>query len=174
MKSTQRGLRPQPKMLVKKTSCYSFVVRRVRSITIFGVVMVLAILAVAGTAWACGVRTPGYWKNHPEAWPLTTIQIGADTYTKEQALEYLLTPGKGDKSYTLFSQLVAVILNHAAGTNIDVLKAAGTYYNAVWWCYHNPPGSGVEGSSEAWKTGEPLSCKLDAYNNGLLGVPAED
>jgi hypothetical protein len=70
--------------------------------------MVLAILAIAGTALACGVRSPGYWKTHPEAWPVSSLTIGADTYTKEQALEYLLTPGKGDKSYTLFSAVVAV------------------------------------------------------------------
>ncbi|MCL5282206.1 MAG: hypothetical protein M1376_20140 [Planctomycetes bacterium] len=148
--------------------------RTVRSITIFGVVMVLALLLAAGTALACGVRTPGYWKTHPDDWPLESISIGADTYTKAEALDYLLHPVPGDKSYTLFSQLVSVILNHAAYNSIDVLKNDGTFYWSVQWCQHYPPGSDVRGNSDAWKIGEPLAQKLDDYNNGLLGVPAAD
>lgn len=146
--------------------------RRVGSTAIFGVVMVLAILAIAGTALACGVRSPGYWKNHPEAWPVCSLTIGADTYTKEQALEYLLTPGKGDKSYTLFSAVVAALLNKYSGAPTTVIDC--TLAKAEAWVNAYPPGSGVAASSEAWKCGEPLYCKLDAYNNGLLGVPYED
>lgn len=33
-----------------------------------------------------GVRTPGYWMNHPEAWPFNSITIGGVTYTTAQAI----------------------------------------------------------------------------------------
>jgi hypothetical protein len=156
--------------------------RTVRSITIFGVVMVLAILTVAGTVWACGVRSPGYWKTHPEAWPVGHLHIAQDpsdpsspsrTYSEAEVLDALLTPVKGDKSYTLFSAVAAALLNGYNGAPMDASTLA-TRNAAIAWCYAHPPGSGVEASSDAWKYAEPLYYTLDAYNNGLLGVPAED
>jgi hypothetical protein len=140
--------------------------------TMYGVVLVLALLVMAGTVWACGVRSPGYWKNHPEAWPVSSLSIGADTYTKEQAIIIMQTPGKGDKSYTLFNAVVAALLNEYSGAPVTCI--ATTLAQAIVWVDTYPPGSGVEGSSEAWKCGEPLYCKLDAYNNGQLCVPSED
>jgi len=35
-----------------------------------------------------GTGTPGYWKNHPEAWPVSSITVGGLTYTKAQAIAY--------------------------------------------------------------------------------------
>ncbi len=141
--------------------------------------MVLAILVVAGTALACGVRSPGYWKNHPDDWPVDHIHIitgnpgEAITYSEAQVLDALLSPVKGDKSYTLFSALVAALLNGYNGAPMDPSTLA-TRNEAICWCYAHPPGSGVEASSDAWKYAEPLYLILDDYNNGRLGVPAED
>ena len=58
-----------------------------------------------------GTGTPGYWKNHPEAWPVDEITIGGVTYTKVEAIAIMNTPEKGDKTYTMFSALVAATLN---------------------------------------------------------------
>jgi hypothetical protein len=33
-----------------------------------------------------GTGTPGYWKNHAEAWPVQFITVGGVTYTKAQAI----------------------------------------------------------------------------------------
>ena len=33
-----------------------------------------------------GTGTPGYWKNHPDAWPVAVITIGGETYTKGDAI----------------------------------------------------------------------------------------
>ncbi len=30
-----------------------------------------------------GTGTPGYWKNHPEAWPVSSVIVGGVTYTKD-------------------------------------------------------------------------------------------
>lgn len=63
-----------------------------------------------------GTGTPGYWKNHPEAWPVQTITIGTTTYTKAQAIALLEQVGK-DKTLTMFSSLVPAILNVTLGND---------------------------------------------------------
>jgi len=151
--------------------------RRVRSGTMYGVVLVLAMLAVAGTVVAdccCGpgVRSQGYWKNHPEAWPVTSLSIGGTHYTRGDAIVILSTPCKGDKSYTLFDALLAAELNERAGNCTDCI--ADTLCAAHEWVDENPPGSNVRGNSCEWKEGEPLYCILDAYNNGCLCAPSAD
>ena len=52
-----------------------------------------------------GTGTPGYWKNHAEAWPVTGITVGGVTYTKAEAIALLGKVGK-DKTTTMFSSLV--------------------------------------------------------------------
>jgi len=139
--------------------------------------MALAILVVAGTvaAHCCcygpGVRSQGYWKNHPDAWPRDTVWVGKE-YCKAEAITILQTPGKGDKSYTLFNALLAAELNQCAGNCTCCIEK--TICKAHEWCCEHPPGSGVTGNSCAWKYGELLYCKLDAYNNGYLCAPSAD
>lgn len=112
------------------------------------------------------VRSPGYWKNHPEAWPVQTIVIGGTTYTKAAAIKIMEKPVAGDKTYTLFRALVSAKLNVLSGADAtcisDVIAAA------EGWMAKYPLGSGVTGSSSAWYAGEPLYLKLDKYNNGYL------
>jgi hypothetical protein len=118
-----------------------------------------------------GTGTPGYWKNHPEAWPVNSITIGEDTYTKAQAIALIDMPD-GDKSYTLFRAYVAAYLNVKMGNDSSCI--AGTLQAAYDWLNTYEPGSGVKASSAAWKMGEPLYYKLDQYNNGMLCAPPRD
>jgi hypothetical protein len=115
-----------------------------------------------------GTGTPGYWKNHPEAWPVQSIVIGGRTYTKAQAIALIEQPD-GDKTYTLFRALVSAKLNVLIGNNSSCV--ADTIIAADAWLATYPAGSGVAGSSQAWKIGEPLYLRLDAYNNGALCAP---
>jgi hypothetical protein len=114
-------------------------------------------------------RTPGYWKTHPEAWPVDSIEIGGNTYTKEEAIELLWLPERGDKTKTLFRALVAAKLNEAAGTDVSCVADDMDWADA--WMAAHPVCSGVHGNTEAWYSGEPLYMKLDDYNNGLLCAP---
>ncbi len=120
-----------------------------------------------------GTGTPGYWKNHPEAWPLPGVTIGGIFYTKAQAIAWLDLVGK-DKTTTMFSSLVSAKLNVAFGTNPSCV--ATTIVAADLWMTkppvgYGPVGSGVEASSLAWKLGEPLHRLMDNYNNGMLCAP---
>src|SRR6266496_4207569 len=57
-----------------------------------------------GTPFAC-VRGQGYWKNHPDQWPVTELQLGNVTYTEEQLLAILHEPVRGNGLLILAHQL---------------------------------------------------------------------
>ena len=118
-----------------------------------------------------GTGTPGYWKNHPNAWPSTTITVGGVTYTRAQAIKLMGNGGGGDVSYTMFRALVAAMLNVAIGN--DSSCVADAIAEADAWLEDNKLGSGVKARSGAWKKGgEELKNTLDSYNNGQLCAPA--
>jgi hypothetical protein len=117
---------------------------------------------------APGTGTPGYWKNHPEAWPVSGITVGGIQYTIDEAISVLRKVGK-DKTSTMFSSLVPAMLNVLVGN--DESCAATTIDAANAWMTAHPLGSNVAGSSAAWAEGEPLHRHLDEYNNGRLCAP---
>jgi hypothetical protein len=120
---------------------------------------------------APGTGTPGYWKNHPEAWPVESISIGGVIFTKAQALGWMDKLSK-DKTTTMFSSLLSAKLNVLVGN--DSSCVAGTITEADAWMAAHPVGSGVHAASLAWKVGEPLHRQMDNYNNGMLCAPHRD
>jgi hypothetical protein len=120
-----------------------------------------------------GTGTPGYWKNHPQAWPVNEITVGGVTYTKDQAISLLKTPGKGDKTYTLFMHLVCAKLNVISG-NDDSCIAESIDNADNWMAVNGPVGSGVAARTSAWQSISGISDLLDDYNNGFLCAPHRD
>lgn len=116
-----------------------------------------------------GTGTPGYWKNHPEAWPVDSITVGGVTYTKAEALAWLEQVGK-DKTITMFSSLVPAKLNVLIGNDQSCVASTITAADE-WMAAYGPVGSGVHAASLAWKLGEPLHRQMDNYNNGMLCAP---
>ena len=116
-----------------------------------------------------GTGTLGYWKTHPEAWPVQQITVGGVTWSKAQAISLMEEPGRGDKTYDQFKQLVAAKLNVLVGNDASCI--ASTIAAADAWLALHPVGSGVRSSSAAWSTGGPLHQALDDYNNGRLCAP---
>jgi hypothetical protein len=119
-----------------------------------------------------GTGTPGYWKNHPDAWPVNSITVGGVTYSKEEALSWLERVGK-DRTITMFSSLVPAMLNVAIGNDKSCVASTIAAAND-WMAIYGPVGKGVHASSYAWKVGEPLHRLLDNYNNGALCAPHRD
>ena len=113
-----------------------------------------------------GTGTPGYWRNHPEAWPVDYITIGGVTYSKFQAIAIIDASVSGDKTYTLAAHLISAKLNVLIGNDGSCIEDAIAAADA--WLATYPVGSGVNGNSKAWKKIEPVSHELDAYNNGYL------
>jgi hypothetical protein len=119
-----------------------------------------------------GTGTPGYWKNHPEAWPSQTVTLGGVTYTQAQALSWM-SQGGGDKTVTLFSSLLSATFNVAIGNDASCVSSAIAAGND-WLATYGPVGSKVKASSVAWKLGEPIHRLMDNYNNGMLCAPHRD
>ena len=122
-----------------------------------------------------GTGTPGYWKNHPEAWPSEVEQklyIRNVHYTRDAAIAIMKTPTKGDKTYTMFRAWVATKLNGLVGNDVECIQ--DTWHDAGLWLGENLVGSGVKANSAAWQEGESLYEMLDDYNNGLLCAPSRD
>jgi hypothetical protein len=119
-----------------------------------------------------GTGTPGYWKNHPEAWPVEEITIGGVTYPKAEAIGYMANQTEGDMTYVMFMHLVAAKLNVLIGNESSCID--GTIAAADAWMAAHPVGSGVTADSAAWDEGEPLKDMLDKYNNGELCAPERD
>ena len=126
------------------------------------------------------VRSPGYWKNHPETWPVEEIEIGGVVYSKDKAIALMKTKGEKNKVFTMFRALVAAKLNLIVGSDPscieDTIAAADDWmeYNVKkfeWWRgkkFHK------WGKKSPWREGEPLYETLDDYNNGLLCAPSCD
>ena len=104
-------------------------------------------------------RSPGYWKNHLEAWPVAELQIGALVYGVE-GLTDILGYGGPDPSYHLARQLVATELNLHSGTDpfIDPVALDGHDFLVVY-----PPGSKPKGAAK--DEAEAIKDLLDEYNN---------
>lgn len=120
-----------------------------------------------------GTATQGYWRNHSSAWPVDAIIIGGITYSKEEAIDLMDAPGKGDKTFNMFEQLVSAKLNVLIGncsTCIDEIIA-----NADAWMAEHPIKSNVKANCSAWQEGAGTwHTMLDDYNNGKLCAPHRD
>lgn len=120
-----------------------------------------------------GTGTIGYWKNHPDAWPVDEVTIGGETYTVAEAIAVMKTAGRGDKTYNMFNQLVAAVLNVEMGNDASCISS--TITAAQTWMSTYELGSGVGANSFAWQySGSSLHSTLDDYNNGLLCAPHRD
>jgi hypothetical protein len=80
--------------------------------------------------------TKGYWKNHPEAWPVQQLTIGGVVYGIDELLVLLSTPPRGDFSLELAHQLIAALLNQARGATVPEDVAAALVVADRWMATH--------------------------------------
>ena len=103
--------------------------------------------------------TPGYWKNHPDNWPVMELSLGGTTYSQAQLLDILDTPVRGDATIILAYHLIAAKLNVLSGSDPSINDAIA-HADALLAQY--PLRSHPSGAARA----EILSVKdqLAAYN----------
>jgi hypothetical protein len=126
-----------------------------------------------GSSGPCTL-TQGYWKNHPEAWPVMSLTIGGVVYSQADLLAiFAMDPG-GDASLILAHQLIAAMLNEAAAVipPAAVTQALG---EAQAWMAANADADGrlpygTPSGSAAANEATTLSSELDNFNSGLAGV----
>ena len=61
------------------------------------------------------VHSQGYWKEHPNNWPVGSLKLGSIIYSKAQLLLILNQPAHGNGLVSLAHQLIAARLNIASG-----------------------------------------------------------
>src|SRR5262249_22269893 len=115
------------------------------------------------------------WKNHPEAWPVSSLTIGGVTYSQAELLTLLNTSPDGDESIVLAHQLIAALLNLAAGA-VPSPAAAQTISDAQTWMGANadadgrlPCGTNPEPPAGHAACTDSTGC--DDFNNGNGAPP---
>ncbi len=116
--------------------------------------------------------TQGFWKNHPAAWPVSTLDLGTVSYTEAQLLGILsISPGStggADASLILAHQLIAAKLNLANGSDpcpiLSIIAAA----DALIGSQSIPIVPKITPSSTVGKQMVALAETLDNYNEGVL------
>jgi hypothetical protein len=109
--------------------------------------------------------TQGYWKNHPNAWPVSSLELGNVTYTKASALAILGTSVNGNGLIALAHQLIATKLNLASGSTSAVTQAVADADALIGDLVVPPDGTGYLASA----TTSALTHALDDYNTGKTG-----
>lgn len=136
-----------------------------------------AILPTATTTTAPSTATPGgqgcvyglgYWKRHPDVWPVNTLALGSETYTQAELLDLLNRPTKGDASLILARHLIAAKQNVASG--VDPSTIAGPIAAADTWLagYAGPLPYDVSPRLAEGQEAVALASTLEQYNDGVL------
>jgi cysteine-rich repeat protein len=110
--------------------------------------------------------TQGYWKNHPDAWPVSSLKLGSVTYTKDELLAILKTPVRGNGLVSLAHQLIAAKLNVAAGADDAAIDDAIDDADDLIGSLVVPPKG--DGSLSTSATAS-VAGQLDDFNNGKIG-----
>jgi hypothetical protein len=117
------------------------------------------------------VRGQGYWKNHPDQWPVNQLLLGNNAYDKEQLLAILHQPVRGNGLVLLAHQLIAAKLNIANGADGSCIEEALADADALIGDLLVPPvGDGYLRPGDV----SALADILDDYNEGALCAPACD
>lgn len=119
-----------------------------------------------------GTGSAGYWKNHPEAWPVETITIGCVEYTKDDAIAYMKAPVKGDQTLKIFRALVAAKLNVLVGNDSSCIAA--TIAAADSWLCEKQLADRTKHKRKHWRIRTPFFRELNEYNNGNLCSPSRN
>jgi hypothetical protein len=110
--------------------------------------------------------TLGYWKNHPDQWPTTSLTLGTVAYSASELLAILNHPAGGNKLVILAHQLIAAKLNLLSGADPSAAAATIASADALIGGLICPPiGSDSLPSSPATS----YANLLDDFNNGIIG-----
>jgi hypothetical protein len=121
-----------------------------------------------GTPGEC-VYGQGYWKNHPDQWPVTELQLGNVTYNQEELLSILHEPVRGNGLLILAHQEIAGKLNIANGADGSCIEQTLADADALIGDLVVPPvGNGYLAPRDV----SALAETFDQYNEGFLCAPS--
>ena len=112
--------------------------------------------------------TQGFWKTHPDAWPVTSLTLGSQTYSQTELLTILGTSSGGDASPILAKQLIAAKLNIAHASNPTPVSATIADADSLLGGFSGKLPYGVPPSSTIGQAMVNDATVLDHYSNGEL------
>jgi hypothetical protein len=110
----------------------------------------------------------GFWNNHPDAWPVTALTLGSQTYTQAELLALFDTPPQGDASLILAHQLIAAKLNLANGALPTPISPTISDADRLLSGFAGKLPYNVRPSSATGQAMVQDANVLDSYNNGAL------
>lgn len=111
-----------------------------------------------------------FWKNHPEAWPVSELVIGGVPMSKAELLDLMHTPAHGDVTIRLAKHLIAAKLNVANGSDDRIQRIID---RADRFLERKPVGS--RPGRRVRVRALALKCILKTYNNsGCKFVDPDD
>jgi hypothetical protein len=138
----------------------------VYDVTVIQEMSIVVVLEIKGTQGACPLSM-GFWKTHPDVWPLSRLWLGGQSYTQAELLSILGMPVKGDASVILAQQLIATKLNVANGSDPGPVITPVTSADNLLRTLAARLPYGTKPSSAAGRAMTGFGAILDAYNNGL-------
>lgn len=117
------------------------------------------------------IHSQGYWKNHPSAWPVSSLTLGTVTYSQAQLLQILNNPANGNGLISMAKQLIGVLLNVANGADPAPIATQISQAQALIGNKVVPPiGNGYL----APNTTSSLTDKFDKFNNNMIDTECHD
>jgi hypothetical protein len=110
----------------------------------------------------------GFWKNHPDAWPVNSLTLGSQTYTEVELLALFDSSPSGDASLILALQLIAAKLNLANGALPTPISPTITDADHLLSGFAGKLPYSVRPPSTTGKAMVNDENVLDRYNNGAL------
>ena len=110
--------------------------------------------------------TQGYWKNHSNDWPVSSVTLGTVPYTQAQLLSIFDAPVAGNGLISLAHQLIAAKLNIANGASPSAISASIASADTLIGSLVVPP---VGGDSLDPSATSALVTALTNYNEGITG-----
>jgi hypothetical protein len=109
----------------------------------------------------------GFWKNHSDAWPVSSLSLGNTSYTKAQLISILQQPSAGGNGLLVLAhQLIAAKVNIAAGADGSALGTTIADSDFLIGPLVVPPvGAGYLSPASV----STYSTTLDNFNNGIIG-----
>ena len=113
-------------------------------------------------------RTHGYWRTHPEDWPVDSMVLGTQTYIKPELMSLLSISSQTDASITVARQLIAAKLNIANGSDPAPIAATIANADALLATFSGKLAYKVKASSTTGQQMTAASVQLTAYNQGEM------
>jgi hypothetical protein len=108
----------------------------------------------------------GYWKTHPQGWPIPTIALGAVQYQQSELIRILGMPVRGNGLIALAQQLIGAKLNLGNGAGgAAVLSDIAAADALIGDLVVPPTGGGYLKPSET----SLLTGTLASFNEGAVG-----